>query len=91
MFADGLDTITTESMKATGFFFGAIAGFVFGAITGFVFGAIAGFVFVAVNLLRDHGGKYLLQIKVRLKETVVYLDRSYSRRAYLYQCLRYKC
>lgn len=91
MFANNLDTITTESMKVTSFVFGTIVGFIFGAIAGFVFGTIVGFVFVAINLLHDHGGKYLLQIKVRLKETVVYLDRSYSHHAYLYQYLCYKC
>lgn len=78
-------------MKVTSFFFGTIADFVFGAIAGFVFGAITSFVFVTINLLYDYSEKYLLPIKVRLKETVIYLDSSYSHCKYLYQCFRYKC
>lgn len=84
MFVDDLDTITIKSMKVIGFIFGATAGFVFRAIAGFVFSAITSFVFVTINLLCDHNGEYLLQIKVRLKETIVYLDRSYSHRTYFY-------
>lgn len=83
MFANGLDTITTKSIKATDFIFEAIRGFVFraiisfvfGTIVGFVFSIIAGFVFAAINLLRNHGEKYLLQIKVKLKKTIIYLDK----------------
>lgn len=84
MFANDLDTITTKFMKATSFFFRVITGFIFRAIVGFVFDAIVDFVFVAINLLRDHDGEYLLQIKVRLKKTIVYLDRSYLHCIYLY-------
>ena len=92
MFANGLDTITTKSIKATDFIFEAIRGFVFRTIISFVFniiadfifGIIAGFVFIAINLLRNHGKKYLLQIKVKLKKTIIYLNRNYLYCAYLY-------
>lgn len=77
-------------MKAIGFIFGAITGFVFEAIAGFVFSAITGFVFVTINLLHNYSGKYLLQIKIKLKKTVVYLDRNYSRYIYFYQYFCYK-
>lgn len=60
MFADGLDIITTKSMKAISFVFETIVGFIFRAIISFVFGAIIGFVFVAINLLYYYNKEYLL-------------------------------
>lgn len=52
MFANGFNTITIQSIKATSFIFKVIADFIFGAITSFVF--------VAINLLCDHDKEYLL-------------------------------
>lgn len=91
MFANGLDTITTKSMKVTSFVFKAIASFIFGAIVGFIFSAIANFIFLAINLLCDYSEEYLLQINVGFKEFVVYLDKNYSRCIYFYLYLCYKC
>lgn len=91
MFANNLNTITTKSMKSISFAFRTIASFVFGAIEGFVFYAITDFVFVAINLLCDYGREYLLQIKVKLKKTVVFLDKSYLHYVYFYQCFCCKC
>lgn len=78
-------------MKTKSFIFRTIQGFIFGAIAGFVLRTIAHFVVLAINLLYNYGRKYLLQINVKLKEIVIYIDRSYSHYIYFYQCFYYKC
>lgn len=58
--------------------------FIFGTIVSFTFGAIADFIFTAINLLYDYDEKYLLQIKIRLKKIIIYLEKNYLRYVYLY-------
>lgn len=72
-----MNAITTKFIKKTSFIFIAITSFVFGAITKFVFEIIARFVLGAINLLYNCNEKYLIQIKVKLKKIIIYLDQIY--------------
>lgn len=90
MFINSLDAITNKSIKLINFIFRAITNFIFGVIIGFVFVVIANFVIRAIHLLCNCGRKYLRQIKVRLIETIVYLDKIYLYYIYFCQYFCYK-
>ena len=77
MFEDSLTAITSKFIEVIDFIFETITNFIFGAILGFIFRAIAGFIFRAIDLLHDCSKRCLLQIKIKLKKTAVYLDIIY--------------
>lgn len=48
---------------------------------------VMGFVLKTVKFLHNYNEEGLLYFGVRLKKTIIYLDKIYSRCRHLYQCL----